>query len=158
MSAKKNPLRKEVLKCDKWNLASLYESNEKWENDFNKISILSEKIVSCKGCIGESKESFLDFLKIFEEYNKVSEKLYHYAFLLSQEDLGDSALQEKINRLSLAFSKYDAEQSFIEPEIMAIDEEKINEWIQEESFADYRIWLKKKLHAKSYTLSEKRKE
>ena len=53
------------------------------------------------------------------------------------------------------YTQHETELSFIDPELQAIDEAKLREWISKPEFADYRIYIEKLLHFKKYILSEK---
>ncbi|MBO8469501.1 MAG: oligoendopeptidase F, partial [Spirochaetes bacterium] len=45
--------------------------------------------------------------------------------------------------------------SYFTPELLAIDESKLNEWMKEKRFKEFRIWMKKALREKAHVLSEK---
>ncbi len=149
------PLRKDVNDGDKWDLSGLYNCDEDWECDLKKLDGLSKKVVAFKGRLGESKESLLAALKAFEEFNMLLESVYHYASLKTSEDQGDSLAQEKENRVMMAYTQAAAEQSFWDAELMAIDDDKINEWMLSADFKDYKVFLEKSLYQKEHTLSEK---
>ena len=53
------PLRNEVPESDKWDLSAIYKSEEDWEKALKQVPILSKKVVSFKGRLGESKEKSL---------------------------------------------------------------------------------------------------
>ena len=55
----------------------------------------------------------------------------------------------------MAYTSSSSETSFYVPELMSIDEEKLNEWLKDPDFDDYRIYVKKILHNKAHILSEK---
>ena len=74
---------------------------------------------------------------------------------MTAADQGDSKAQEKEKRVMMAYTAASEEQSFIMPELMAIPDNKINEWLKDKSFDDYRIYIEKALHTKEHILSEK---
>lgn len=149
------PERKDVPQKDKWDLSTLYKSNEDWEKALSSIEELTQKVVAFKGKVGESAESLLNSIKALENLYKVLETVSNYAGLQYTVDEGDSESQDRDGRATMAYSKAFAEISFFDPELMAIDDEKINEWISDSSFDDYRIFIQKSRHFKPYTLSEK---
>ena len=55
----------------------------------------------------------------------------------------------------MAYTAAQASTSFYIPELLSIPDEKINTWIEQDEFSDYRVYVKKALHIKPYTLSEK---
>ena len=155
MSKESIPLRKDVPAEDKWDLSTLYKSDEEWEADLARIPSATEKLVSYKDRLGESREVFLEALHADEELDMLIENVYHYASLLNEADQGDSTAQDKVNRAMMAYTKIAAATSFYVPEMLSVPDGKIEKWIEEKDFDDYRIYVKKILHQKPYTLSEK---
>lgn len=155
MSNENIPLRNEVPAEYKWDLSTIYNSDDEWEADLKKVDGLSKNVVAYKGRLGESAEVLLEALKAYEQFNMVLENVFHYASLLSSQDQGDSSAQEKENRVMMAYTQANAEQSFWDAELMAVPDEKINAWKDTEAFAPYKVFLEKSLYGKEHTLSEK---
>ena len=147
--------RKDVPETDKWNLSSLYKSNDDWENDLKALEPLVQKVASFNGKLGESSEALLEALKSLEQAELKLETIYNYASLQHNADEDDSAAADREGRASMAYTDFSAKLSFFDPELQAIPDEKINEWIELPEFADYKIYLKKLLRLKPYILSEK---
>ena len=147
--------RKDVPETDKWNLSSLYKSNDDWENDLKALEPLVQKVASFNGKLGESSETLLEALKSLEQAELKLETIYNYASLQHNADEDDSAAADREGRASMAYTDFSAKLSFFDPELQAIPDEKINEWIELPEFADYKIYLKKLLLLKPYMLSEK---
>ncbi|MBQ8681044.1 MAG: oligoendopeptidase F [Treponema sp.] len=149
------PTRNEVPASDKWDLSTLYKSDEDWEKALSSIKMLTEKVVAFKGKLGDSSDSLLGCLKAIENLEKVVDTVHEYAGLQHTADESDAAAQDREGRAMMAASNADSETSFFSPELMAIPDEKINEWKNLPEFADYKIFLEKELHHKPYILSEK---
>ncbi|MBP3771724.1 MAG: oligoendopeptidase F, partial [Treponema sp.] len=149
------PTRNEVPASDKWDLSTLYKSDEDWEKALSSIKILTEKVVAFKGKLGDSSDSLLGCLKAIENLEKVVETVHEYAGLQHTADESDAAAQDREGRAMMAYAASESETSFFSPELMAIPDEKINEWKNLPEFADYKIFLEKELHHKPYILSEK---
>lgn len=151
----KIPLRSEVPETDKWDLSSIYKSNLEWENALSEIPVLTEKVVQFKGKLGSCPETFLSSLKAFEQAELKMETVYHYASLQHEADEDDSEATDREGRAMMAYTKMQSEISFMNPEILAIPEESLKEWISAPEFKDYKIYVEKLMHFNSYTLSEK---
>lgn len=149
------PLRKDVPESDKWDLTTLYGSDEEWERALSSVSGLTEKVVSFKGKLSQGAESFLGALKALESLYMTLETVSNYAGLKLTADEGDPDSLDKDGRATMAYSKSLSEISFFDPEMMAIDDDVIEEWISRPEFDDYRVFVKKARHFKKYTLSEK---
>lgn len=149
------PERKDVPAGDKWDLSTLYKSDEDWEKALASIKQLTENVVAFKGKLALSSDSLLGALKANEALEKVIETVYNYASLQHTADEGDSAAQDRDGRAMMAYAASESATSFFSPELMAIPDEKINSWMNLPEFADYKIFLQKELHHKPYILSEK---
>ena len=153
--AKTIPARKDVPAKDKWNLSSIYKSDEQWEQEIKKIPEFTKQVLQFKGKLAESSDSLLNALKALEKEMLVIENVYHYAALQHDADQDDTAAADRYGRAMMAYTAASTEISFFEPEIQAIPENDIFQWIENPEFADYKVYIKKLLHFKKYILSEK---
>ena len=151
----KIPARKDVPESDKWNLTSIFKSDSDWEEALKNLPEFTKKVTAFKGRLGESSETFLQALKALEKADLEIENVVHYASLQHEADEDDSSCSDRYGRAIMAYTAASTELSFIDPEIQAIDEKKLLSWIEDEDFADYKIFVKKLLHFKKYILSEK---
>jgi len=154
MNENKIPLRSEVPAEYKWDLTQLYKNDDEWESDLNRIPEATARLVSFRGRLGESAATFLEALRADEALDRLVEKVFHYASLNNEADQGDSQAQEKYNTVMMAYTRSASETSFYVPEIMAIDDEKISAWIQQDEFKDYRVYIQKMLHTKPAYLNQ----
>ena len=155
MSKNTIPLRKDVPESDKWNLSSIFKSDQEWEAALKEIPELTEKVVSFKGKLGTDAQTLLCALKALEEAELKLETVYHYASLQHEADEDDSLATERDGKALMAYTDMQSQTSFFDPELQAIDEEKLRSWIEEPDFKDYKIFIEKSLYFKKYVLSEK---
>ena len=155
MSNEKIPLRKDVPAEHKWDLTQLYKTESDWEADLARIPSFTEKFVAFKGKLSESSDTLLAALKADDELSLLVEKVYHYASLMNEADQSESSNQERYNKVMMAYTQMSSQCSFFTPELLAIDDATINQWIEKPEFKDYKISIQKTLHAKPHILSEK---
>ena len=155
MSNTSIPVRKDIPESDKWDLSSIYKSNEEWEENLKVLPSLTEKVVQYKGRLGESSDVLLEALKALEEAELRMETVYHYASLQHEADEDDSSATDRDGRAMMAYTRMMSDLSFIDPEIQSVDETKLRKWISLPEFKDYKIYIEKLLHFKKYILSEK---
>lgn len=151
----KIPKRSEVPAGDKWDLSSIYKSNEQWEEELKKIPSLTEKVVAFKGKLSVSSDSLLEALKALEKAELQLETVYHYASLQHEADEDDSEATDRDGRAMMAYTELQSQISFMDPEILSISEETLRSWIEKPEYKDYRRYIEKLLHYNKYTLSEK---
>ena len=151
----KIPKRSEVPAGDKWDLSSIYKSNEQWEEELKKIPALTEKVVAFKGKLSESSDTLLEALKALEKAELQLETVYHYASLQHEADEDDSEATDRDGRAMMAYTELQSQISFMDPEILSIPEETLRIWIEKPEYKDYKRYIEKLLHYNKYTLSEK---
>lgn len=155
MSTNKIPLRDEVPAKDKWDLSSIFKSDDEWEEALKSLPAITQKVAAYKGKLGESDKTLLEALKAYEQAQLKMETVYHYASLIHEANEDDSVATDKNGRALMAYTQMQSELSFIDPEIQAIDETKLRQWISQPEYADYKVFIEKNLHFKKYILSEK---
>jgi len=149
------PLRKDVPASDKWDLTKLYKTDDDWEADLKKITSFTNTVASYKGKLSSSSETLLAALKAMETLDRTIEQVYQYASLQHCADESDAVAQDKEGRVMMAVTAAETATSFFSPELLEIQDSKINAWIDAKEFDNYRIYIQKHLHMKPYTLSEK---
>lgn len=153
--ARKNiiPDRKDVSLEDTWDLTALYKDDSEWEKDCQFIETAIEESPRFKGKIGTSSESLIEVLKWLSDIGRTAESIMQYAFLNHATDGGDPTNQRRQSLAHQLMTRFSAATSFIEPEILAIDTEKVDSWLERPEFGDYRIMVRKMLRFKPHVLS-----
>lgn len=149
------PSRKDVPAKDKWDLSSIFNSDSEWEEALKSLPELTKAAAAFKGTLAQSPEQLLAALKAYKDALLQMECVYHYASLQHEADEDDTTATDRYGRAMMAYTQQSTELSFIDPELMAMDQAVLGEWSERADFADYKIYLKKLLHFKRYTLSEK---
>ncbi len=147
------PKRNEVKREDTWNLDHLYTSVDEFNKDLDAIKLLSEKAPSFIGTIKESKENLLTVLDYLSEVGVLSERVMQYSQLRHAADGSDNENQRLKSIVITLLTEFAAQTSYIEPEILAIDESLITSWLMDSMFDDYRIMVNKMLRYKPHVLS-----
>ena len=153
--AKTIPARKDVASKDKWDLSSIFNSDTEWEAALAELEGLNQAVTAFKGKLGSEPETLLSALKAYEKALLKMECVYHYASLQHEADEDDTTATDRYGRAMMAYTQQSAAFSFVDPELMEIDESHLKEWSQRPDYADYKVYLQKLLHFKKYTLSEK---
>ncbi|AGA65450.1 peptidase [Brachyspira pilosicoli P43/6/78] len=147
--------RKDVKIEDTWDLTLLYKNDEEFEKDFKSMEDFSKEVSKFKGNLSKSAKELRDILDTIMKASIVLEKLGSYAFLKQTEDLTNNDSNIKVARFAKLSSEFSANLSYFEPELMSIDDEKINSFLKDEILKDYLIYLRNILKYKPHTLSEK---
>ncbi|WP_300369903.1 oligoendopeptidase F [Brachyspira sp.] len=147
--------RKDVKIEDTWDLSLLYKNDEEFEKDFKFIEDFSNEVIKFKGNLSKSASELKNILDSMMKASIILEKLGSYAFLKQTEDLTNNDSNIKVARYYKLSSEFSANLSYFEPELMSIEDDKINSFLKDEVLKDYLIYLNKILKYKPHTLSEK---
>ncbi|MBP5156757.1 MAG: oligoendopeptidase F family protein [Treponema sp.] len=155
MSEENIPLRKDIPASDRWDLTALYADDRECKADLDEIPALTEKLLSFKGHLADGPETLQEALKVREAAYRPYERLLKYVDLLHRA--GDDGAEWSDNDWTAVCECGDA-VSFFDRELCAIADDKLQAWIQDKAFDDYRVYIQKTLHNKPHTLSEKEEE
>ncbi|HHW49016.1 MAG TPA: oligoendopeptidase F [Clostridiaceae bacterium] len=162
MDAKKGkslPKREDIDPKYKWKLEDIYDSLDKWEEDFKKVRLLKEKIVEFAGKLGQSDDILLDCLKLRDELFSLNDKLFVYARMKRDEDNANAVYQELTDRATALTTEVFAAASFIVPEIISIPEETLYSFIDNnKELQIYRHFINENLRQKKHILSQREEE
>ena len=138
----------------KWKLEDIYATAEEWEKSFAAIKARIPELAAYKGALAQSPEKMLEFFRLRDELSIELGKLYVYANMKSHEDTGDSKQQGPANRVSALAVEFSAAASYVTPEILAMDEDKLKEFIAAPCLAEYAFPLRELLRRKAHVLTE----
>jgi len=148
------PPRFKVKTEDTWNLATLFESDADWETAFEKWKKLIPRFAKFKGTLADGAKQLAACLEFDEKFDRAAERLGTYAFLKTAEDQANSDYQRMRGRLQHASSEAAQAASFIRPEILAIPEKKLRDFMASKELAHYRLVLQRVQRYKPYTLGD----
>lgn len=137
----------------KWNLADLFSSDEAWEEQFNAAKEQIKKFSSFKGKLADKAvlKSFFDFN---HKLSPILERLYVYAKMNRDQDNGNNKYVSMCDKAYSLLTLSQAETSFVDPELSALDNETLLLLSQDKDFENNSIYLKELVRAKEHTLSE----
>lgn len=147
--------RTEVEPEYKWKIEDLYANDDLWKEDAEKASELIEKFRQLQGTMGKSAGQLLRVLKTQDEMEELLEKVYVYANQKYHEDTGNGTYQTLSARAQSIMAAAGDAASYVEPELLAIPEETLKKFMEEESgLAHYERYIRERLRTKEHVLSE----
>ena len=134
--AKELPKRSEVKVEDTWNLKDMYESDAAWEAELDTIKTLTEEAVKMEGHVADSAKNLLNTLELDATIDEKISLAYNYAERLYDEDTSNTAHQAMAAKIMSMAADISSKLAFIVPEVLAIEEEELNCFYNEESGLD----------------------
>jgi oligoendopeptidase F len=123
--------RDEVKVEETWRLEDIFASDNAWEKEYKEVDTLSNKAESFKGKLGDGADTLFEALKYRDELSERLRRLYVYSHLKSDQDTTNSFYQAMDGRIKTLFVKVSTALSYFLPELLSIDEEKLNAWVEE---------------------------
>jgi len=149
------PARQEIKQSDTWDLSKLFPNDAAWNEGLAAYDKMAERIPSFQGTLGKSADSLADYLDFIRDFGILGERLYYYADLRQTEDEGSSIARSMTGKITMASAKAQASGAWEGPEILAIPEKDMEQYLRHPRLADYVIYLRRKLRYRPHILSDK---
>lgn len=147
------PRRADVPKALTWDLSSIFETDEAFEQAFSRLSERMKEAASYQGRIQEGGSAFLEVLEFFLSVYREVEPLYVYAHLKNDQDTADSAYQSMYGRAGSLMTEISETLAWFEPEVLALSDEEIGAYIKEEPKLErYRFYIEDLIRSRSHIL------
>lgn len=147
--------RSEVEERLKWDTSSIYTDDEGFYKDIEEVKNLVARLKEFKGKLTSDLETFKEYLKLNEEFERKMEKAYVYSSLRNDEDTTVSKYQEMSQVAQNTYVYAASELSFISPEILSTDEKVINSYLEDEEISYLKHYFEDMFRAKDHVLDEK---
>jgi oligoendopeptidase F len=147
------PTRDQIPAADTWDLTVLYPGTEDWAAGFAALQKSYEGIAQFKGRVGQSAKDLLECLEFEKDLSLQIERLGHYASLRSTEDSSNAENLGRDAQFDNLMTRIGEACAFLSPEIMAIEESRFEQFLQDPVLAPWKTSLRKLRRLKPHTLS-----
>ena len=155
----KLPARSEIAEADKWALEDLFLTDADWEA---AVKQLEEQLAQLKGYAGKvsaSADALYAYLTLADETENLFEKVLVYSNEKMHEDMGNSTYQGYAAQAQAAATHLSAAEAFFEPELLAIEESRLQGFFKEDpKLEKYRLLIDRIWRRKEHTLSAAEEE
>lgn len=151
--------RKGVPETYKWDNSIVYKNVDEWNKDKEALEAQIQMLKSFQGKMGKNSELFYTTLKLYFDIYKTYYKFSDYAFRVADEDLRNSSNQS-LNQISTTIgTKLGEAASFISPEILSLEPEKIKKFFDEKKeLSEFKFYIEDILRLREHTLSAREEE
>ncbi|WP_044640407.1 oligoendopeptidase F [Risungbinella massiliensis] len=153
---KRLPLRSEVDPNFTWRLEEIFATDEDWEQEYQAVKQQLPQLENYRGKLGASSGDLLAALSFRDELSSRLGKLYVYARMRYDQDTTNAHYQAYNDRVSSLHTEASSYFSFYRPEILAIPEEKLKRFLEEnQELRLYELMLKELTRFRPHVLSDK---
>jgi oligoendopeptidase F len=143
----------------KWHLNDIYTDESAWQADFENLRNMLPQIARYKGKLAGSAQTLLECLKTRDEIGIISGKLYAYARMHRDENAASSKYQAMTGKIEALLAETGGAAAFVEPEILAIPDETLNAFRQQEAgLKEYDFYFDDLMRQKKHVLSPAEEE
>jgi len=148
------PAREDIDEAYKWDLESLYATDEDWEAAYERAEELVEDLAAYEGRATEDAATLLETLETYEELMCAVSNVASYARMRRDEDTTDDTYQALTARSQSLSSDASSAASFLDPELQELTEDDIDTLIADEpALAEYEHYFDDVLRMKPHTRS-----
>jgi oligoendopeptidase F len=122
--------RDEVEEQYRWDVASIYPEDMRWEADFRTVEDQLPALQALRGTLGASGQALLEALRLRDHIGQIVERLLLYAKFRYDEDTAHSENQARSDRAVALQSRFQAATAFFTPEILAIEDASLDTFFQ----------------------------
>lgn len=146
--------REEIDSKYKWDLSSMFPSDEAFEAGLEELKAYCPKLLAFKGKISTSAQALLEFLQLEDKMNLLLYKIINYAERKSDEDTRVAKYQAYVANATSAYTQVGEAISWFAAELLAIPAESVEKFYAEVPALEfYRRKLNKILNQREHTLS-----
>ena len=150
----KLPKRSEVDVELTWKLEDIFASESEWEKALSEAMSLADEIAGFTGRVGESADTLYKVLETYEKCCLKIHLVYGYAFKMRDVDTTSTYAQTLYSKVMSADVEVSEKIAFMEPEIIAVDEETMNKFYTEKpELNKYKIYITEVRRGKEHSLS-----
>ena len=138
----------------KWDLTAIYPSDQAWRTAKEKLASELPKLREFQGTLASSASRLAEALETQSHFDKEISRLFVYAAMSSDQDTRVSTYQGMEQEMIQLSSVFGTESSFIEPEILKMDNATIERFLaQEPRLKMFRHYLEDVARRRAHTLS-----
>lgn len=146
--------REEIDSKYKWDLSSMFPSDEAFETGLEELKAYCPKLLAFKGKISTSAQALLEFLQLEDKMTLLLYKIINYAERKSDEDTRVAKYQAYVANATSAYTQVGEATSWFAAELLAIPAESVEKFYAEVPALEfYRRKLNKILNQREHTLS-----
>lgn len=130
--------RKDMDSAYQWDFTDIFASDEAWEAELNAVAQEIPKIASYEGKLGKNVKTMKEAFDFFAEIMRRTELVFIYAMLHKSADASEPKHLEMDGKATMLYVQLSSALSFLDPEILAIPEKKLNKLMSNKKLALYK--------------------
>lgn len=148
--------RSTVPQEDRWNVEAFFPTFDDWQAHLDKIYQKDNphwpNFLPFKGQLNKAS-TIKSLLDLYFSIERALATLYTYAHLRHDEEITSDKSKTAYSKISALFLDFSDETSWIEPELLSLDQATLDAILNDPILKDYKFHLEKLVRAKQHLLS-----
>ncbi len=149
-----NKKRCELNEEDKWNLELIYENNNDFNKDLEKVRKEIEILDKMLPIFLDTSSNFKSYYLQKEKIERTIEKLFVYSKSKNDEDMTNSLSQEMYGKVLNLDTKYEEQIAEEIPKVLKTDKKIIDNFLKVEKLSSYKHYFDKIFDKNSHIVDE----
>lgn len=146
------PRRQDVPREQTWDVEALFATPAAWEAEAQALRQDVNTVAQYAGTLN-SPAGLLNYLEAAGELELRLVRLKSYATMQASVDGTNTEAATRVGQVSSIGAQYAAANAFAQPELLALDDSTLRQWLEQPAFADYRVKLLRILRQKPHIRS-----
>ncbi|MEO5734737.1 MAG: oligoendopeptidase F [Rubrivivax sp.] len=147
--------RAEIAAQYRWDFSPIYADWPAWEAGMLEMGRLADAFVALKGTLANGPQALLTAYQAFDCIGQLQYRIYRYPQLQRDVATTDPDVAGRFQRVGSALSKFDTATAWFTPELLAIPEAEMTQWIDATpALASYRFTILDNYRRKAHVLDE----
>ena len=140
-----------------WNINDIYPDQESWKTASQQFKKDVDAFSQYKGQLHDC-QTLKTVLREQEKLSIIISKLYAYARLQQDTDNANQKIQALVGEAEALAAAFSNAVSFVEPELLSLSQEKLNDLLSDSDFSDYQFYLNNLLRLSKHVLPKEQEE
>lgn len=145
--------REEIPSEYKWAIGDLYENDERWREDYERLKAAIPGFARYQGRLGEGADVLLEMQRAYDELNMLAEKVYVYANQRLHENTDNGTYQNLASLSQGLLVELSQACAWVEPELLTLPDGTIEAYLRENTeLSVYRQYFENIIRQKEHVL------
>jgi oligoendopeptidase F len=114
-----------------WDLTDLYATPQDWTDAYERLRMTVGTLDRYRGTLGTNAESMFTALAAISDTRRELWRLYGYAALRSDEDLGNAPAAERRQLANSLITRFGEQTAWLGPEVQALGDAKVRSFVEQ---------------------------
>ncbi|MEF2279519.1 oligoendopeptidase F [Deinococcus sp. YIM 134068] len=137
------PSRADVPREQTWDIEALFATPDTWEAEAQALPAAIDALASHAGRLGSGPEALTAYLREADDVELRLTRLLSYASMGASVDGRDAEAAARRDRANGVAARFASVTAFARPELLALDEATVREWLTRPDLGDHRLRLER---------------